>query len=82
MAEFGDGVYGAGAASHRFFHKRPMRLTRHEAALLAAVLPSPRRFHVERPTVYVQRRTWWIERQMSHLGRDHLASLAAGASSP
>jgi len=81
VAEFGDGVYGAGAASRRYFHKRPMRLTLHDAALLAAVLPSPRRFHVEHPTVYVQRRAWWIERQMSHLGRDHLASFDAGVGS-
>ncbi|HEX5133717.1 MAG TPA: monofunctional biosynthetic peptidoglycan transglycosylase, partial [Candidatus Krumholzibacteria bacterium] len=35
VAEFGDGVYGAGAASRRFFNKSPARLTRHEAALLA-----------------------------------------------
>jgi monofunctional biosynthetic peptidoglycan transglycosylase len=75
VAEFGDGVYGVGPASRRYFHKRPSRLTRHEAALLAAVLPSPRRFHAERPGTYVLRRSWWIERQMAHLGRDHLAAL-------
>lgn len=75
VAEFGDGVYGVGAASRRYFDKRPSRLTRHEAALLAAVLPNPRRLRVERPTIYVQRRSWWIERQMSHLGSDHLAAL-------
>jgi monofunctional biosynthetic peptidoglycan transglycosylase len=78
VSEFGDGVYGVGAASRRYFDKRPSRLTRHEAALLAAVLPNPRRFRVERPSTYVQRRSWWIERQMSHLGREHLASLDRG----
>jgi monofunctional biosynthetic peptidoglycan transglycosylase len=78
VAEFGDGVYGVGAASRHFFNKRPSRLTRHESALLAAVLPSPRRFHVDRPSTYVQRRSWWIERQMSHLGADHLAALDRG----
>jgi len=75
VAEFGDGVYGVGAASRRYFDKKPSRLTRHESALLAAVLPSPRRFHVDRPTTYVQRRSWWIERQMAHLGSGHLAVL-------
>lgn len=78
VAEFGDGVYGVGAASRRYFNKKPARLTRHEAALLAAVLPNPRRFRAERPSTYVQRRSWWIERQMAHLGRDHLAALDGG----
>jgi monofunctional glycosyltransferase len=77
VAEFGDGVYGVGAASRRYFQKRPARLTRHEAALLAAVLPNPRRYRAERPGKYVQRRSWWVERQMAHLGGDHLAALDA-----
>jgi monofunctional biosynthetic peptidoglycan transglycosylase len=73
VAEFGEGVYGVGAASRKYFNKKPSRVTRHESALLAAVLPNPRRFHVDRPTVYVHRRSWWIERQMSRMERDGLA---------
>ena len=38
------------------------------AALLAAVLPSPKRFRVDRPSPYVQQRQAWIMRQMSMLG--------------
>jgi len=72
IAEFGDGVYGVGAASPRFFGKPASRLTRHEAALLAAVLPNPKRFRVDQPTRYVERRAWWIERQMMRLGAHHL----------
>ncbi len=68
LAEFGDGVYGVGAASRRFFDKTPARLTRKESALLAAVLPNPKRFRVDHPSKYVQRRAWWIERQMIRLG--------------
>ncbi len=75
VAEFGDGVYGAGAASRHFYGVAPARLTRHESAILAAVLPSPRRMHVDHPSVYVQRRAWWIERQMARLGPDYLTSL-------
>jgi monofunctional glycosyltransferase len=75
IAEFGDGVYGAGAASRHFYGIAPARLTRHESAILAAVLPSPRRMHVDRPSMYVQRRAWWIERQMVRLGPDYLTSL-------
>lgn len=75
VAEFGDGVYGVGAASRHYFKHRPSRLTRHESALLAAVLPNPKRFHVDRPSSYVQRRAWWIDRQMTRLGPDYLGAL-------
>ncbi len=68
IAEFGDGVYGAHAASDRFFDSAPAALDAHEAALLAAVLPNPRRFDAARPSAYVQRRAAWIERQMRQLG--------------
>jgi len=68
IAELGDGVYGVGAASERFFHTSPARLDPAQAARLAAVLPSPRRLHADRPSAYVQRRAAWIERQMRQLG--------------
>jgi len=68
IAEFGDGIYGAGAASERFFGTTPAGLDAHQAALLAAVLPNPSRFHAERPTPYVQRRAAWIQRQAGQLG--------------
>ncbi len=68
IAELGDGVYGVGAASDVFFHQAPSRLSAAQAARLAAVLPSPRRFQVDRPTPYVLRRTSWIQQQMNQLG--------------
>lgn len=68
VAEFGDGIYGAAAASDAFFRKTPGALTAREAALLAAVLPNPRRLRVDRPSAYVQRRAAWIERQTRQLG--------------
>lgn len=68
VAEFGDGVYGAAAASQVYFHKTPGALTAREAALLAAVLPNPRRLRVDKPSAYVQRRAAWIERQTRQLG--------------
>ncbi|HET6350296.1 MAG TPA: monofunctional biosynthetic peptidoglycan transglycosylase [Candidatus Krumholzibacteria bacterium] len=68
IAEFGDGVYGVGAASPRYFGKSASRLSRHEAALLAAVLPNPRRMHADNPSRHVEQRAWWIERQMMRLG--------------
>jgi monofunctional biosynthetic peptidoglycan transglycosylase len=68
VAEFGRGTYGVQAASERFFRKDASRLSRREAALLAAVLPAPTRFKVQAPSAYVQRRQAWIERQMAALG--------------
>ncbi len=68
IAELGDGIYGVGAASEAYFHTAPARLDPAQAARLAAVLPSPRRLHADRPSAYVQRRTQWIQQQMDHLG--------------
>jgi len=66
--ELGDGVYGVGAASDVFFHTTPDRLGMGQAARLAAVLPNPRRFRVDAPSPYVQRRAAWIARQAAQLG--------------
>jgi monofunctional biosynthetic peptidoglycan transglycosylase len=68
VAEFGHGVYGVGAASRYYFHTTPARIDRYQAALLAAVLPNPRRFRVDAPSNYVLRRRDWIAEQMDSLG--------------
>lgn len=68
VIEYGDGVYGAQAASRRFFGKDASALTPAEAARLAAVLPNPRKYSVARPGAYVQRRSAAIQRQMRALG--------------
>ena len=67
-AEFGRGVWGVEAASRHFFGKPAARLNRPEAALLAAVLPNPRRFRVSNPSPYVRQRQDWILWQMRMLG--------------
>lgn len=64
----GDGVFGVEAAAQRYFHKPASKLTRSEAALLAAVLPNPLRFKVSAPSGYVRSRQAWILRQMYQLG--------------
>jgi len=68
IAEFGYGTYGAQAAAQRFFHKSAARLTRSDAAVLAAVLPNPQRFSAAAPSRYVQQRRDWIMGQMQALG--------------
>ncbi|HEU4772942.1 MAG TPA: monofunctional biosynthetic peptidoglycan transglycosylase [Lysobacter sp.] len=68
VAEFGDGVYGAQAAARTWFGKDARQLTPAEAARLAAVLPSPKRYSVAQPGPYVQRRTRQIQQQMRQIG--------------
>lgn len=68
FAEFGDGIYGAQAAARSYFRKDAAALSAAEAARLAAVLPSPRRYSAARPGPYVQRRTRAIQRQMRYMG--------------
>jgi monofunctional glycosyltransferase len=67
-AEFGHGVYGAEAAAQLFFHRTAARLTRSDAATLAAVLPNPMRFHAAAPSAYILQRREWILGQMQALG--------------
>jgi monofunctional biosynthetic peptidoglycan transglycosylase len=68
FAEFGDGIYGAEAAAQRYFGKPASRLTQGDAALLAAVLPNPDKFHAAAPSAYLERRRAWILEQMRDLG--------------
>jgi len=76
IVEFGRGTYGVQAASQRFFHADARRITTSQAALLAAVLPAPKRFRVDAPSRYVRSRQTWIIRQMVALGgTSYLASL-------
>ena len=77
IAEFSPGVFGVAAASQRFFAKQPAQLDAGEAALLAAVLPNPRRYRVEKPSPYVLQRRARILRQMERLGGlQHLRDLS------
>lgn len=68
IAEFGPGTYGAEAAAQRFFHKPAARLTRSDAAVLAAVLPNPQHYAATAPSRYIQQRRDWILNQMQALG--------------
>jgi monofunctional glycosyltransferase len=60
IAEWGPGIYGIEAASHARFSKPSSRLTEREAALLAAVLPSPRTRDPSRATTGLQTRAGTI----------------------
>ncbi len=68
VAEFGRAVYGVEAAARQYFRKPAARLTRREAATLAAVLPNPKVMRADRPSRYVARRRDHILGQMRALG--------------
>ena len=68
VAQFGRGIYGVEAAARRFYHEPAARLTAGQAALLAAVLPDPVHWHVQRPSRFVAWKQRWILGQMRNLG--------------
>lgn len=68
VIEFGEGIYGVEAASQTFFKKPASKLTKRQAALLASVLPNPRRWSPARPTAYINRRVSWISGRMNSIG--------------
>lgn len=68
IAEFGRGIYGAGAASKRLFGKSPDSLNRYESSLLAAVLPNPKWRKANRPSPYVRKRAVEIMLAIRDLG--------------
>ena len=64
VAEFGPGIYGAGAASQRYFSKAAADLEPREAAALAAGLPKPRAWHPGATSSAYQRRVMSILNRM------------------
>jgi len=68
IAEFGNGIYGADAAARTFFHEAPAQLDAYQCALLASVLPNPKKLHADRPSPYVLSHAEWTQRQVRQLG--------------
>jgi monofunctional glycosyltransferase len=61
IVEWAPGVYGAEAAAQHHFKKPAAKLTRREAALLAAVLPNPIKRQAGKPSKGVRRIATRIE---------------------
>ena len=57
IIEWGDGVFGAEAASRHYFKKSAAHLDAWEAAYLAAMVPNPRYYDRNRNTAYLQGKT-------------------------
>lgn len=67
IAEMGNGVYGVEAASQKYFGKSAKNISKSEAALIAAILPSPKKYSASNPGPYVRKRQQWISRQMRNV---------------
>lgn len=69
-AEMGKGSFGIEASAKKYFNKPASRLTRTEAAMIAASLPNPVRYTVKPVSTYVSRKYPWVLRQMNNLDGD------------
>ncbi|MBY0244305.1 MAG: monofunctional biosynthetic peptidoglycan transglycosylase [Sphingobacteriaceae bacterium] len=68
VIEMGDGIYGAEAAAKYYFQKPCSRLTKSQAALIAACFPNPIRWTPKHPTKYIRHRQYLILRNMRRIG--------------
>lgn len=78
VAEWGDGIFGAEAAAQARFGKPASDLSPREAALLAAVLPSPNKWRVNPPGSYVQGRASTLQQRARIVLNDGLAACVTG----
>ncbi|MBM3431744.1 MAG: monofunctional biosynthetic peptidoglycan transglycosylase [Bacteroidetes bacterium] len=67
VIEMGRGIFGIEAAARYYFNKPASRLNRQEASLIAAVLPSPKRYKIKPLSGYVSGRARSIQTQMGHI---------------
>lgn len=68
--EMGNGIYGAEAAAQHWFHKSAKKLSKDEAAAIAAILPNPIRFKANPANGYITGRKAWIKQQMNFWGNE------------
>lgn len=68
LIEWGNGIFGAEAASLTFFGKHASELTREEAVCLAAVIPSPLKHQPNASSRYLRYRTKIVAARMAARG--------------
>ena len=70
VSEMGKGVFGIEAAAQKYFNKKAARLTRQEAAMIAASMRNPIRYTVKPLSRSVAARYPWVLQQMRNLQAD------------
>lgn len=64
VIEWGNGVFGAEAASRHYYKTSASKLSSTQAAKLAAMIPNPRYYDTHKSTSYLNRRTATIQARM------------------
>jgi len=72
LVDWGNGNFGAEAASEEYFHIPASQLSAFEAARLATVLPDPSKWKVLKPGPYVDNRTDIVMSRLGEVTRDGL----------
>lgn len=67
VIEMGDGIYGCEAASQAYFQHSAATMSKSEAAIIAAVLPNPRKYRVKSAGPFVLKRQAIIMKRMNRL---------------
>jgi monofunctional biosynthetic peptidoglycan transglycosylase len=70
VSEMGKGVFGIEAAAKHYFKKTSKKLTRQQAAMIAASLRNPKKYTVKPLSKQVSMRYPWVLRQMVILQND------------
>ena len=70
--EMGPGIFGAEAVAQAHFGKSASKLTRREAALIAATLPNPLKYSSKNPSKYMRKRQRQITRLMGLVENPHI----------
>lgn len=65
VIELGNGIYGIASAADVYFSKNCIDLSKRQSALIAAVLPNPRRWSPAKPTKYIEKRANFIQSRMN-----------------
>ncbi len=69
--EMGKGVYGAQAAAQHWYKKDAAKLTKREAAGIAAILPNPLKYKPVNSSSYINRKKQRILRHMRYVKLDY-----------
>ena len=72
LVDWGDGIFGAEAASRAYFGTDASSLDGAQAARLAAILPNPHKWKAVNPGRYVRHRTGMLQGRSAMVARDGL----------
>ncbi len=67
VIETGNGIYGVEMAARKYFNKSAKKLSKTEAAAIAACLPNPRKYKPTKPSNYIHNRKNFILRYISSM---------------